>query len=160
MVKHLNALTEAGLLERLPAGRQVRYRVTPAPLSEAVSWMAEVGGQWDDRLAALARSLASRADRPNRARCVNLPFVHLRSGDGPDGRRRAASTATKAAAVAPAYIASIACEMSHRRPDGLANTCRHSALTMQTGARPPIGSREPAGKAHTFPDIFPPAHRR
>jgi hypothetical protein len=35
----------------------VRYRVTPAPLSDAVSWMAEVGGQWDDRLAALARSL-------------------------------------------------------------------------------------------------------
>jgi DNA-binding transcriptional ArsR family regulator len=57
VVKHLNALTEAGLLERLPTGRQVRYRVTPAPLSEAVSWMAEVGGQWDDRLAALARTL-------------------------------------------------------------------------------------------------------
>jgi DNA-binding transcriptional ArsR family regulator len=58
VVKHLNALAEAGLLERVPVGRQVRYRVTPAPLSEAVSWMAEVGGQWDDRLAALARSLA------------------------------------------------------------------------------------------------------
>jgi DNA-binding transcriptional ArsR family regulator len=57
VLKHLNALAEAGLLERLPAGRQVRYRVTPAPLSDAVSWMAEVGGQWDDRLAALARSL-------------------------------------------------------------------------------------------------------
>jgi DNA-binding transcriptional ArsR family regulator len=58
VVKHLNALAEAGLLERVPVGRQVRYRVTPAPLSEAVSWMAEVGGQWDDRLAALARTLA------------------------------------------------------------------------------------------------------
>jgi DNA-binding transcriptional ArsR family regulator len=58
VVKHLNALAEAGLLERVPAGRQVRYRVTPAPLSEAVSWMAEVGGQWDDRLAALARTFA------------------------------------------------------------------------------------------------------
>jgi DNA-binding transcriptional ArsR family regulator len=58
VVKHLNALSQAGLLERQPSGRQVRYRVTPAPLSDAVSWMAEVGGQWDDRLAALARSLA------------------------------------------------------------------------------------------------------
>jgi DNA-binding transcriptional ArsR family regulator len=58
VVKHLNALTEAGLLERLRSGRQVRYRVTPAPLSEVVSWMAEVGGQWDDRLAALERSLS------------------------------------------------------------------------------------------------------
>ena len=56
VVKHLNALADAGLLERVRAGRQVRYRVTPAPLSDAVSWMAEVGGQWDERLAALART--------------------------------------------------------------------------------------------------------
>jgi DNA-binding transcriptional ArsR family regulator len=55
VVKHLSALTEAGLLERERAGREVRYRVTPQPLSDAVGWMAEVGAQWDDRLAALAR---------------------------------------------------------------------------------------------------------
>src|SRR4030081_889330 len=58
VVKHLSALAAAGLLERLPMGRQVRYRVTPAPLSEAVNWIAEVGAQWDDRLAALTRSLS------------------------------------------------------------------------------------------------------
>jgi DNA-binding transcriptional ArsR family regulator len=57
VVKHLSALSAAGLVERVPSGRHVRYRVTPAPLSDAVSWMAEVGGQWDDRLAALARTL-------------------------------------------------------------------------------------------------------
>jgi hypothetical protein len=27
-------------------------------MSEALEWMAEVGGQWDDRLAALERQLA------------------------------------------------------------------------------------------------------
>jgi DNA-binding transcriptional ArsR family regulator len=59
VVKHLNALSDAGLLERERAGRDVRYHVTPAPLSAAVSWMAEVGGQWDGRLAALARTLSS-----------------------------------------------------------------------------------------------------
>jgi DNA-binding transcriptional ArsR family regulator len=53
VVKHLGALSEAGLLERERSGRDVRYRVTPEPLSDAMSWMAEVGGQWDDRLAAL-----------------------------------------------------------------------------------------------------------
>jgi DNA-binding transcriptional ArsR family regulator len=58
VLKHLNALAEAGLLDRQRAGREVRYRVTPAPLSEAVSWMAEVGGQWDERLAGLRRDLA------------------------------------------------------------------------------------------------------
>jgi len=57
VVKHLGALFDAGLLERERSGRDVRYRVTPAPLSDAVSWMAQVGGQWDARLAALARTL-------------------------------------------------------------------------------------------------------
>src|SRR2546421_2741486 len=50
VIKHLTALADAGLLDRERAGREVHYRVTPAPLSEAVSWMAEVGAQWDDRL--------------------------------------------------------------------------------------------------------------
>jgi DNA-binding transcriptional ArsR family regulator len=57
VLKHLGALTDAGLLDRQRSGREVHYRVTPAPLSQAVSWMAEVGGQWDERLAALKREL-------------------------------------------------------------------------------------------------------
>jgi ArsR family transcriptional regulator, cadmium/lead-responsive transcriptional repressor len=56
VIKHLSALADAGLLDRQRSGREVRYRVTPAPLSGAVSWMAQVGGQWDDRLAALKTS--------------------------------------------------------------------------------------------------------
>ncbi len=55
VLKHLTALAGAGLLDRERSGREVRYRVTPAPLSDAVSWMAEVGGQWDRRLATLER---------------------------------------------------------------------------------------------------------
>jgi len=55
--KHLAALADAGLVDRERSGREVRYRVTPAPLSDAVSWMAEVGGQWDERLAVLSRQL-------------------------------------------------------------------------------------------------------
>jgi DNA-binding transcriptional ArsR family regulator len=60
VLKHLTALADAGLVDRERAGREVRYRVTPAPLSEAVSWMAEVGGQWDDRLASLQTQLGHR----------------------------------------------------------------------------------------------------
>jgi DNA-binding transcriptional ArsR family regulator len=59
VVKHLLALEHAGLLDRQRAGREVRYRVTPEPLSDAVSWMTEVGGQWDERLAALGRQLGT-----------------------------------------------------------------------------------------------------
>jgi ArsR family transcriptional regulator, cadmium/lead-responsive transcriptional repressor len=57
VVKHLNTLAHAGLLERERDGRDVRYRVTPEPLSDAVGWIAEVGGQWDSRLAALRLTL-------------------------------------------------------------------------------------------------------
>ena len=60
VTKHLSALAEAGLLERERDGRDIRYRVTPEPLTEAVSWMAQVGGQWDRRLA----SLRSTFDAP------------------------------------------------------------------------------------------------
>jgi DNA-binding transcriptional ArsR family regulator len=58
VTKHLSSLSEAGLLERERSGRDIRYRVTPAPLSEAMSWIAAVGGQWDERLARLQQSLA------------------------------------------------------------------------------------------------------
>jgi DNA-binding transcriptional ArsR family regulator len=57
--KHLGTLSDAGLVAARRSGREVLYRPTPAPMSDALAWMAEVGGQWDDRLAALERSLAS-----------------------------------------------------------------------------------------------------
>ncbi len=57
VTKHLSSLTDAGLLQRERAGRDIRYRVTPAPLSDAMTWMVAVGGQWDQRLAKLQRTL-------------------------------------------------------------------------------------------------------
>ena len=65
VAKHLTALSHAGLLDRERSGRDVRYHVTPAPLSDAVSWIADVGGQWDERLGRLAAlSQASTGPTP------------------------------------------------------------------------------------------------
>ena len=50
VAKHLNSLEEAGLVDRRRVGRETRYRLTPQPLTEAMAWMASVGGQWDERL--------------------------------------------------------------------------------------------------------------
>jgi DNA-binding transcriptional ArsR family regulator len=61
VTKHLSALADAGLLERERVGRDIRYRVTPEPLTEAVSWMAEVGGSWDRRLASLQKAFDDAA---------------------------------------------------------------------------------------------------
>ncbi len=59
VAKHLASLSQAGLLERERTGRDVRYRVTPEPLTEAVSWMAQVAGQWDERLTRLTSALSA-----------------------------------------------------------------------------------------------------
>ncbi|CAN5475368.1 metalloregulator ArsR/SmtB family transcription factor [soil metagenome] len=55
--KHLASLEGAGLVRGARTGREVRYRLTPAPLSDAMAWMTTVGAQWDARLAALERHL-------------------------------------------------------------------------------------------------------
>jgi DNA-binding transcriptional ArsR family regulator len=54
VAKHLVALDRAGLVEGRREGRELRYSLTPAPLADAMDWMAAVGAQWDDRLAKLA----------------------------------------------------------------------------------------------------------
>ena len=53
--KHLHALSDAGLVHARREGRETRYTLTPAPLADAMRWMTEVGAEWDDRLARLAR---------------------------------------------------------------------------------------------------------
>jgi DNA-binding transcriptional ArsR family regulator len=60
IAKHLAALDHAGLVASERRGRETHYRLTPAPLTEAASWMAGVGAQWDDRLGALRDHLARR----------------------------------------------------------------------------------------------------
>jgi DNA-binding transcriptional ArsR family regulator len=52
--KHLGALARAGLVEARREGRETRYTLTPAPLAEAMEWMADAGGFWDRRLDRLA----------------------------------------------------------------------------------------------------------
>jgi DNA-binding transcriptional ArsR family regulator len=59
VAKHLGALARAGLVEARREGRETRYTLTPAPLADAMAWMTEVGGRWDDRLARLAERAAS-----------------------------------------------------------------------------------------------------
>lgn len=60
VAKHLGILADAGLVEAERIGRQTRYRPTPAPFSDAIAWMVDVGGEWDGRLAALERAARRR----------------------------------------------------------------------------------------------------
>jgi DNA-binding transcriptional ArsR family regulator len=59
VIKHLNALADAGLVTSTRRGREKLYQISPRPLTDAVSWMADVGARWDERLAALRDHVAS-----------------------------------------------------------------------------------------------------
>ena len=61
VVKHLQALVDAGLAERRRSGREVRYAPTPERLATVVAWLTESSRGWDrrtERLAAVSRRLA------------------------------------------------------------------------------------------------------
>ena len=55
--KHLAALGDAGLVSSSRSGRETRYRLTPGALGDAVTWIEQVGSQWDERLARLREHL-------------------------------------------------------------------------------------------------------
>jgi DNA-binding transcriptional ArsR family regulator len=55
VAKHLELLEDAGLVRASAEGRARRFRVTPAPLTDAMGWMVDVGAEWDVRLEALRR---------------------------------------------------------------------------------------------------------
>jgi DNA-binding transcriptional ArsR family regulator len=58
--KHLALLQDAGLVAGRGEVRGRRYELTPAPLADAMGWIADVGAGWDDRLARLKRQVEAR----------------------------------------------------------------------------------------------------
>jgi DNA-binding transcriptional ArsR family regulator len=50
VLKHLHILEEAGLVAVHQQGREKRYTLTPAPLSELDQWIKDIGVKWDARL--------------------------------------------------------------------------------------------------------------
>ncbi|HEX8374467.1 MAG TPA: metalloregulator ArsR/SmtB family transcription factor [Geminicoccaceae bacterium] len=56
VMKHLDVLSDAGLVTRTKAGRTVTCRLAAAPMEEAMEWLARYQRFWSaslDRLAAL-----------------------------------------------------------------------------------------------------------
>jgi DNA-binding transcriptional ArsR family regulator len=56
VAKHLAALDQAGLIERIdprPPGREVRYQLRPFGLREAADWLTQADVAWEQRLARL-----------------------------------------------------------------------------------------------------------
>jgi DNA-binding transcriptional ArsR family regulator len=55
IAKHLAVLHEVGLVESVRVGRELRYRVLGAQLSETARRLDHIGADWDRRLAAIKR---------------------------------------------------------------------------------------------------------
>ena len=56
MTKHLDVLSDAGLITRTKTGRTVAVNLSPAPMQEAISWLNRYERFWSvslDRLTAL-----------------------------------------------------------------------------------------------------------
>jgi predicted transcriptional regulator len=60
IAKHLAALAEVGLIQAVPAGREIRYRAMGARLSMVATELDRIGAEWDGRLDRI-RSIAERA---------------------------------------------------------------------------------------------------
>jgi DNA-binding transcriptional ArsR family regulator len=55
IAKHLSVLADAGLVEAVRAGREIRYRALGSRLSETARALEAIGAEWDRRLAAIKR---------------------------------------------------------------------------------------------------------
>ena len=53
IAKHLAVLQEVGLVEPVPAGRELRYRVLGTELAATAAKLDAIGREWDRRLAAI-----------------------------------------------------------------------------------------------------------
>jgi DNA-binding transcriptional ArsR family regulator len=61
IAKHLTVLAEAGLVESVRSGREVRYRALGARLSALADQLDAIGRRWDQRLEIIKR-IAERPD--------------------------------------------------------------------------------------------------
>ncbi|HZQ00545.1 MAG TPA: metalloregulator ArsR/SmtB family transcription factor [Reyranella sp.] len=80
IMKHLDVLSDAGLIQRTKTGRSVACQLTPAPMEQAMNWLAHYQKYWTEQLDRLAAFLendewpaspaspSSAASKPRRKR--------------------------------------------------------------------------------------------
>lgn len=62
VTKHLNILSDAGLVTIHQRGRDKYYVLTPEPLETATVWISAIAARWDDRLEALRQFIEADDD--------------------------------------------------------------------------------------------------
>jgi DNA-binding transcriptional ArsR family regulator len=90
VMKHLDVLARARLIEREKSGRTVRCRLAAAPLESAMQWLSRYERFWSQRLDALAKLVEETPcpsetpqASPSSARSRRRPRRSSRPGPGP-----------------------------------------------------------------------------
>ena len=84
VMKHLDVLARAGLVEREKTGRTVRCRLRAAPMESAMQWLTRYERFWTEKLDALAKFVEEES-------CPNPKPQALPSSAGSKRRRKRSS---------------------------------------------------------------------
>ncbi len=85
-MKHLDVLSDAGLIQRTKTGRSVACQLTPAPMEQAMEWLARYERYWMDQLDRLAAFLEKDQWTPSPALPSNAASKPRRKKSTKPGR--------------------------------------------------------------------------
>jgi DNA-binding transcriptional ArsR family regulator len=88
IMKHLDVLSDAGLIVRTKTGRTVACQLTPAPMEQAMNWLAHYERYWTEQLDRLAAFLEEDKWQPSPASSSNAGSKPRRKKSTGRGRNR------------------------------------------------------------------------
>jgi len=93
IMKHLDVLSDAGLVARSKTGRTVACRLTAAPMEEAIAWLNRYEKFWSERLDRLAAFLKEESSLEKEESCPsNQPPNRASLSNAASRRRRRKSS--------------------------------------------------------------------
>ena len=88
IMKHLDVLSDAGLIVRTKTGRTVACQLTPAPMEQAMNWLAHYERYWTEQLDRLAAFLEEDECQPSPASSSSAASKPRRKKSTGRGRNR------------------------------------------------------------------------
>ena len=88
VMKHLDVLARANLIERKKSGRTVRCRLKAAPMETAMQWLARYERFWTEQLDRLAAFVEEEQCSPSQASPSNAASKPRPRKSSPRGRTR------------------------------------------------------------------------
>jgi DNA-binding transcriptional ArsR family regulator len=88
IMKHLDVLSDAGLIERTKTGRTVTCQLKAAPMEQAMNWLARYERYWTEQLDRLAAFLEEDSWQASPASPSRGASRHRRRSSSKPGRSR------------------------------------------------------------------------